>query len=126
MKLKEFNVDVEQYEDSFRMFDDNDGTYDILPYVNEVLNKLKIDLEFVNIYPGSSDMMIIPVTGEELRILELTEGMLNPDWDNTQRCHDWKNHVPDSIKTVWATFDEVQVLGLVKGFQDKADDEEWE
>lgn len=54
------------------------------------------------------------------------KGYENPDWVKTSKCHDWKNHVPDTVQTMWHTFTSTQQELLFKWAEGLADAEEWE
>ncbi len=32
----------------------------------------------------------------------------NPRWDDAQKCHDWRNHVPPFVRSVWPAFNHAQ------------------
>jgi hypothetical protein len=50
----------------------------------------------------------------------------NPDWEHCDKCHDWKNHVGDSIIEIWDTFTIHQKIAIVIDAQQRADQEEWD
>lgn len=50
----------------------------------------------------------------------------NPDWKNTDIVHDWKNHVDEFVREIWDTFTDRQKAVLARGFQIKADNEDWD
>lgn len=51
---------------------------------------------------------------------------LNPDWGNATKVHDWRNHVPLEIRSIWETFTMDQRQSLFKWAYDLASREEWE
>jgi len=51
---------------------------------------------------------------------------VDPDWENTQMCHDWKNHVPEDVRVIWNGFTESQKMALSLWARNLADQEEWE
>jgi len=54
------------------------------------------------------------------------ESYKTPNWENANRCHDWKNHVPTFIKDEWHLFDEPTQLAMSKWAKELADEEEWD
>lgn len=57
---------------------------------------------------------------------ELPENWKNPDWENTYKCHDWRNHVGDAIIKLWDTFIDEQKIAIVMSAVEEASNEEWE
>lgn len=49
-----------------------------------------------------------------------------PEWDNTRKCHDWKNHVPPYIQDIWHHFGMEQQQKLARWADDLASMEEWD
>lgn len=49
-----------------------------------------------------------------------------PDWANTGKVHDWKNHVPEEVRIIWSSFTTAQKLALYQWSSSLADNEEWD
>lgn len=49
-----------------------------------------------------------------------------PDFENTEKVHDWKNYVTDEIVLMWSSFNRVQKNAIGEMLQDVADLEEWD
>lgn len=56
----------------------------------------------------------------------ITRNALNPEWSKATEIHDWRNHVPDSVKTMWNSFTLEQRRNLVEWAESLASREEWE
>ena len=52
--------------------------------------------------------------------------VLNPDWGNIRKCHDWKNHISDEIADMWETFTVEQKVAIAEQAESRASNEEWE
>lgn len=50
----------------------------------------------------------------------------NPDWDKTEKIHDWKNHIHDQIQQIWNTFTNKQKKILAECAEADALAEEWD
>jgi hypothetical protein len=50
----------------------------------------------------------------------------NPDFENIERIHDWRNYVPDEWRPCWNDFTNVerQIIFVMANIQ--AENEEWE
>ena len=42
----------------------------------------------------------------------------NPDWNYGGRVHNWRNHVPDEVQTIWSTFSDNQKFALYRWAED--------
>lgn len=60
------------------------------------------------------------------KLVEEIPSIINPIWEDAEKCHDWRNHIPLHIKEIWYTFSSVQKLALYLWTSDLADKEEWE
>lgn len=49
-----------------------------------------------------------------------------PDWKNARRVHDWRNHVPVAVRTIWESFSEEQKLTLFDWAEKLSDQEKWD
>lgn len=49
-----------------------------------------------------------------------------PDWGAACRVHDWKNHVSERVRALWASFSEEQKKALAAQADEQAQREEWE
>ncbi len=49
-----------------------------------------------------------------------------PKWESAEKVHDWRNHVPDSIRAIWATFSKEQREAIVVWAADLASEEHWD
>lgn len=50
----------------------------------------------------------------------------DPQWRKAGRVHDWRNHVPDDVQELWATFTREQRGALVRWANELSDNEKWE
>lgn len=50
----------------------------------------------------------------------------HPDWESTEKCHDWKNHISDRVRELWRSFTCEQMVALANQANDLADQEEWD
>ena len=50
----------------------------------------------------------------------------NPDWETSNKVHDWRNHVSDGIIKIWDTFSQEQKMAIAISANDEASNEEWE
>lgn len=51
---------------------------------------------------------------------------LDPDFENCQRVHDWKNYISDDLRFIWPTFTDEQKAAIADNADDIANGEEWE
>lgn len=51
---------------------------------------------------------------------------LNPEWDKATEVHDWRNHVPENVQSIWSTFKIEQRMALVEWAESLASREEWD
>lgn len=49
-----------------------------------------------------------------------------PDFDMTEKCHDWKTYASDSLKKIWSTLGPIDKIIIAECLQDIADAEEWD
>lgn len=120
--MKEFQIDIENdpIATRGRLYGCRGDIEQALDDVNAELEERGIDLQFVNIMPGSSDYLIAPVTSEEMKRLEVTSEMMDPDWDSISGSSDWKYYVPSTVRSIWGSFDPDQILALVEGYKAEA------
>lgn len=53
----------------------------------------------------------------------------DPDWIHdifSHRPHNWRNHVPESVKEIWLGFTDEQKQVLSLHFEELANEEEWD
>lgn len=50
----------------------------------------------------------------------------NPKWRSGGRIHNWHNHVPDGVRTIWDSFNDNQKFALYHWAENLASAEEWE
>lgn len=48
------------------------------------------------------------------------------DWAEGGRVHNWKNHVPNNVRAIWASFTDAQKQALFGWASELAEREEWE
>lgn len=48
------------------------------------------------------------------------------DWENTDRCYDWRNHIPQSLKQMWSTLADETKAAVYYMAVIEADKEEWD
>jgi len=59
--------------------------------------------------------------------LELAlEKVKDPEWEKTNRVHDWRNYVPELFKNAWASIDNITRLFIYVVCQEFANREEWD
>lgn len=51
---------------------------------------------------------------------------LEPDWDEYNKVHEWKNYVSDDLKKIWSNLPEYVRKIIAQNFQEIADKEEWD
>jgi hypothetical protein len=56
----------------------------------------------------------------------LPEDYAEPNWDEEERVHNWRNHVSEEVMVLWPTFTDEQKQALAKQAQFCADQEEWD
>jgi len=49
-----------------------------------------------------------------------------PDWENKNKCHDWKNYVSADVKRLWPQLTDEQKVAIAANFQQIADQEDWD
>ncbi len=50
----------------------------------------------------------------------------SPRWIEAGKVHEWKNHVPGMVRTIWHTFSISQKMVLAEAYNELASNEEWE
>jgi hypothetical protein len=50
----------------------------------------------------------------------------NPNWNDLQKVHDWKNYVSDEVILIWDTFTNEQKEMLANNFDELANKEDWD
>ncbi len=50
----------------------------------------------------------------------------NPDFENTEKVHDWKNYASDRLKAYWDVFTPAQKMMISECLQEIADSEHWD
>ncbi len=57
---------------------------------------------------------------------DIMDAVLNPEFDNTTRVHDWRNHIPPRFKGIWDQLSiEVRIVIYLTAY-DAACKEEWD
>lgn len=54
------------------------------------------------------------------------EEFANPDWNNKNRVHDWKNYVREELKVMWPSFTLEQRRVIAENMDNIASDEGWD
>ena len=50
----------------------------------------------------------------------------NPQFDKAHRCHDWRNYIPDEVRTAWNEMSvEARVMVYILA-QQQAENEDWD
>ncbi len=65
------------------------------------------------------------MTDNEL-IEKFQDILLNPQWEKSDLCHDWRNHVGKHTKNIWESLTLNQRLAIMLDSIDNAYNEEWE
>ncbi len=64
--------------------------------------------------------------GEGPNAVPLLNVLFNPEWTKAERVHDWRNHVPETLKQVWpALCLDVKVLVYMEAIE-AANNENWD
>ena len=50
----------------------------------------------------------------------------SPDWNDTNRVHNWKNHITSEIKAMWGSFTDAQKKALARQAEACSAAEDWE
>lgn len=58
-------------------------------------------------------------------IFDIPRDFNNPNWNEKEKAHDWKNYVTPEVEKLWYTFNMRQRELLAINFQNIANDEEW-
>lgn len=56
----------------------------------------------------------------------ITRAALNPEWAKVGKVHDWRNHIPENVQTMWETFTLEQRQALVEWGESLASQEHWD
>jgi hypothetical protein len=56
----------------------------------------------------------------------ITRSALNPEWEKATKVHDWRNHVPENVQSMWGTFTIDQRCALVEWAEASASMEHWD
>lgn len=54
------------------------------------------------------------------------EALRNPQWETVGRVHDWRNHVGENTKAIWASFSDEQRLAIAADADYSAGMEPWD
>lgn len=49
-----------------------------------------------------------------------------PNWDEEQKAHNWRNYINDRLRAMWSTFTDEQRAAIAESAQERADCEEWD
>lgn len=52
--------------------------------------------------------------------------LLDPEFDKARKVHDWRNHIPEEIKTVWPTLTDREKQLLIYTADIEASAEQWD
>lgn len=56
----------------------------------------------------------------------IPEDYLEPDFENTDRVHEWKNYASDRLIAYWTIFSPAQKMVIAECLQEIADTEHWD
>lgn len=62
---------------------------------------------------------------DELRTRQI-DRLLEPDFEGATKVHDWRNHVGDSVRTLWHEFTLEQRAAIAIDAEARAESEEWD
>lgn len=66
------------------------------------------------------------VRSEELVEIGLGDDIRCPDFTRTSKCHDWRNHVPHSLRDIWHALSAEAKGAVFVCADDAASMEEWD
>lgn len=55
-----------------------------------------------------------------------TQALLLVDFNNTDKVHDWRNHVGGNVQEIWDTFTDTQKIAIALDAEIEAMREEWD
>lgn len=58
--------------------------------------------------------------------VEIRDMLNNPQWENTQRIHDWRNYIPQEIRKLWDSLSEDSKMMAYYIAEEVATKEDWE
>lgn len=62
----------------------------------------------------------------EVNGAEIPKDYSNPDWEEYDLVHNWRNHIPEEVKDIWHTFTNHQKQILAMCAAQSADNEDWD
>ena len=62
----------------------------------------------------------------KLNNIEVPSDFDNPNWNKTEKCHDWKNYANCHVQNIWGDLNLRQMAAISSSFQEIADKEEYE
>lgn len=51
--------------------------------------------------------------------------LTEPDFEDTEKCHDWRNHVPGELQRIWSRLSQEARAAVFVCAQGAADSEDW-
>lgn len=52
--------------------------------------------------------------------------LLNPDFENAGRIHDWRNYVGENVRSIWSKLDMETRAAIALDAYERANDEDWD
>lgn len=50
----------------------------------------------------------------------------NPEWDNANRVHNWRNYISEELRDCWQSFGDTQKAMIARNADDAAGREHWD
>ena len=69
---------------------------------------------------------VAEIVDRESDFRDWRERIADPDWQHTELCHDWKNHVPDVFREIWHDLPELARMCIFLMAHERAGDENWD
>jgi hypothetical protein len=54
------------------------------------------------------------------------EDPINPNWNERDDVHNWRNYISDRLRAIWHTFTDEQKVAIADNAYDIAASEEWD
>ncbi len=68
----------------------------------------------------------IPLSKQEAEVTNTPNNYLNPDWDENDRVHNWRNYIGEEVQVAWDTFTVEQKAMLARQAENLAGREDWD
>ncbi len=118
------NAILEQSHDNPRL---TEFTPKAFREIYEQTGKVSLDLkDMCAIIDNSVKSFLLNFCATTNVLIDSIDEIENPRWNLLKKCHEWKNHVGDSVIEIWDTFTLDQKLAIAVDAQERANREDWE